>query len=171
MKEFPFGPANLYSSSNLDILSFSSNPSETLAVFSDHLGYIRSNKIIESGFDINEFKFTLDRTKELKVKEETFSKYSRVFGLASSSSTSTLSRRFVALKYWEGVSVIGLTEGGKQSEFVSRIDVAGRSVADVAFADALNSYVVVDSTGTVTLANFETDKVVGSWTNAFETQV
>ena len=171
MQEFPFGPANLYSSSNLDVFSFGSNPSESFALFSDHSGFVRLNRIVESGQKQNVFKRCLERTKEFKVKDETFSQFSRVFGLASASSSPSSSRHLVALKYWEGVSVVGLKEGGEESEFVSRVDVTGRSVADVAFANALNTYVVVDSTGSVTMVNYEPDKVVGSWTNALASQV
>jgi len=102
LHEYPFGPSNLYSTSNLDTFSFKSDPQTVFSLHADHSQFVKLNKIVPSA-DTDEsklFERHLDRSKEIKISEEKFSTFSRVYGFA----TSKL-HDLIALKYWEGIFV------------------------------------------------------------------
>ena len=112
------------------------------------------------------FLHSLDRAKEIKIKEEKFAKYSRVFGIATSKS-----QDLVALKYWEGVAVAKLIPDTEGSSIVSKFDSTAKSIADVTFVDFLDAYAIIDVNGSIHLMNYESDVIASRWNKIFENQV
>lgn len=165
MEEYPFGPSNLFSSSNVDVWTPTNEPDRSYLLHTDLTGHLKMNKI-SAAKESEIFKHFLTRDAERKFRDEKLGRFSRVFGFSSSKN-----RDFVVLKYWEGVSVVKMTADGAEVNSVSRLDLTGRSVGDVTFVDAIDSYTVIDSSGSLTLIDTESDKIINRWKEAFAPQV
>ena len=178
MEEYPFGPSSLYSSSCLQVFSFKGEDSDNqYLVHGDFSGSLKINKIIyeEDQLSLNNenkvYNMKLDRIKEVKVSDDKLKKYSRIFGLATSEV-----QKVVGLKYWEGAAIAKLTsedddDGRIGAEIIFRQDVTGKCCCDLGFLDNLDSYLLMDSSGSLSLTDLTTTKCVNRWENAFLKQV
>jgi len=177
MDEYPFGPSSLYSSSCLQVFSFKGEeePDNQYLAHGDFSGSLKINKIIydEDQLLLNSenkvYNVKLDRSKEVKVCDEKLKKYSRIFGVATSQV-----QKVVGLKYWEGAVITKLKsedDGRIGAEIISRQDVTGKCCCDLGFLDNLDSYLLIDSSGSLSLTDLTTTKCVKRWEDAFSTQV
>ena len=169
LNEYPFGPSNLYTGSSLELVSLDGRQ---FLIHADHSGDLKINKLVVSPSEnyAGALIHSLNRASEVSVRDKHFSKYSRIFGIAKSDAN-----HVVGLKYWEGAAVAKLKHSEDDSsisaEVIARRDLARKSCCDISFLDCLESFLVVDSNGSLTLTDFNSDQLVNCWTNNFCRQV
>ena len=172
MDEYPFGPSNLFSSPCLQVFNLKSDSEQKYLIHSDFSRSAKINKIVQNVDDESKnkiFKLNLDRSQEVVVGDEHLGKHSRVFGIAKS-----LNADVIGLKYWEGAVVAKLFQSDEQpvgAEIVSKINLTGKYCCDVTFADWLDSFLTLDSSGSVSLTDWTSNKLVNVWDKAFSAQV
>ena len=170
LDEFPFGPSHLYSGSSLELVSVESLPNEFL-VHANHSGNLKINKLLVSKSENDgALIHSLDRASEASIRDENFSKHSRIFGIAKSET-----KNLVGLKYWEGAAVARLKPSDDNlsisAEIISRRDLTGKSCCNMSFVDCLGSFLTIDSNGSVTLTDFNTNQLSSCWKDLFHQQV
>lgn len=170
MEEYPFGPSNLYSSPCLQLFNFKSNPEQNYLIHSDFSPTGKINKIVENVDETKSvFKLTCDRSTEVGVGDQSLGKNSRIFGLVTSEK-----EEVIGLKYCEGAAVAKLFQSDQDlvsAEIVSKRDLTGKFCCDIAFADWLDSFITCDSSGSIALTDWTSNKLVNVWSNAFSAQV
>ena len=168
--EFPFGPSHLYSGSSLELVSVESLPNEFL-VHADHSGNLKINKLLVSKSENDgALIHSLDRASETSIKDEQFSKYSRIFGIAKSET-----KNVIGLKYWESAAVARLKASENNfsvsAEIISRRDLTGKSCRSMSFVDCLESFLTIDSNGSLSLTDFNTNQLSSCWKDLFDHHV
>jgi hypothetical protein len=176
LEEYPFGPSSLYSSSCIQTFSFKAErPNNQYLIHGDSSGTLKINQLIYNEGPNNEntvYNLNLDRSKEVRVCDEKLKKYSRIFGVV----TSEL-QNVVGIKYWEGVAIANLELVGEgdderiKTEIISRKDLTGKCCCDLGFVDNLDSYLVIDSSGSLTMTDLTTSRCVKRWEDVFSKQV
>jgi hypothetical protein len=170
MDEYPFGPSNLYSSSCLQLFQFQSEPEQKYLIHSDFTSTAKINKFVENVDDKkNLFNSSLVRTNEIVIGDKNLGKNSRVFGVAKSDKHDV-----IALKYWEGATVAKLFQSEQElvgAEVISKRELPGKFCCDISFADWLDSFLTLDSSGSLTLTNWASNKMINEWNKAFSAQV
>jgi len=177
LDEYPFGPSSLYSSSCLQVFSFKGEePNNQYLFHGDFSGNLKINKIIcdTDQLSLNNknkpFSLMLDRSKEVKVCDDKLKKYSRIFGVIPSEE-----QNVVGLKYWEGAAIAKLKLEDEEctigTEIISSQDLTGKCCCDLAFVDNLDSSLLIDSSGTLSMIDLTTTKCVNRWEDAFSKEV